>query len=218
MDETDIQRVIGEFRTSARLANQAGFDVVELHGAHGFLIHEFLSPLSNHRTDRYGGSLDNRLRFAREVVAAVREEWPSDKPLFFRVSSTDWVEGGWDVDQSVALATKLRDEGVDLMDCSSGGTSPEQQITAVPNYQVPNAEEIRERVGMATAAVGLITSATQAEEILQSGQADLIMLGRAFLQEHWVHQARVELGANAPLIPEIYRSGTKHARRPLSPA
>jgi 2,4-dienoyl-CoA reductase-like NADH-dependent reductase (Old Yellow Enzyme family) len=189
--------VVQPFAAAADRAHRFGYDVIEIHAAHGYLLHEFLSPLANHRQDSYGGSFDNRSRSLLEVVAAVRRVWPESKPLFVRISATDWVRGGCDVDASVALARKLKEEGVDVIDCSSGGVSPAQQIVAVPGYQVPFAERIRHEAEIATAAVGLITNAEQAQEILARGQADLIVMARQFLREpyfplaaaHWLDAA-----------------------------
>ena len=156
---------------------------MEIHGAHGYLIHEFLSPLSNRRTDEYGGTLDNRLRFALEVTEAVRGAWPANLPLFFRISATDWVPGGWTGDDSVELVRRLRSLGVDLVDCSSGGNAADARIPLGPGYQVPFAERIRRETGMPTGAVGLITTPEQADEIIRSGQADLVLLAREFLRD-----------------------------------
>lgn len=198
MDQTCIDEVIGNFAAAARRAREAGFDVLELHAAHGYLIHSFLSPLSNHRTDRYGGSFENRIRFLREVVDAVRREWPDDLPLLVRISSTDWIEGGWSLDDSVALARYLKDDGkVDLVDCSSGGTSPAQRITNFPGYQVPFASEIRKRAGIATGAVGLIGTGELAESIVASQAADLVFIGRAALVDaYWPKHAAKSLRAD----------------------
>ena len=154
-------------REAAQRAAEAGFQAVEIHAAHGYLLHEFLSPLANHRQDRYGGSFDNRIRFPLEVVRAVRAVWPEQLPLFMRISATDWADGGWDVDQSVELARHLRTEGVDLVDVSSGGLTPDQAIQPGPGYQVPFAARIRREAGIATAAVGLITEATQADAVVR---------------------------------------------------
>jgi 2,4-dienoyl-CoA reductase-like NADH-dependent reductase (Old Yellow Enzyme family) len=179
----EVGLIVDAFRSAAGRAVEAGFQVVEIHAAHGYLIHQFLSPLSNRRTDEYGGSFENRIRFALEVVHAVRSTWPENLPLFLRISATDWVEGGWEVDQSVELARRVRESGVDLIDCSSGGLSPEQRIALGPGYQVPFAERIRREAGIMTGAVGLITTAGQAAEIVRSGQADLVLLARQFLRD-----------------------------------
>jgi 2,4-dienoyl-CoA reductase-like NADH-dependent reductase (Old Yellow Enzyme family) len=194
----EIKRLVESFRVAAQRALQAGFDLVEIHGAHGYLIHEFLSPLSNQRTDEYGGSLDNRLRFALEVAEAVRGVWPAHLPLFYRTSATDWVEGGWTPDDSVELAHHLKRAGVDLIDCSSGGTSPHAKIPLMPGYQVPFAERIRRETGMLTGAVGMITTAEQAEAILRDGRADLVLLAREFLRDpYFPLHAALQLGEKA---------------------
>jgi 2,4-dienoyl-CoA reductase-like NADH-dependent reductase (Old Yellow Enzyme family) len=171
--------------------------VVELHMAHGYLMHEFLSPLSNTRTDEYGGDLEGRMRFPLEVAEAVRDAWPAELPLLARISATDWVEEGWDLGQSIELARRMRAIGVDLIDCSSGGSSPAQIIPEGPGYQVPFADAIRREAGIATAAVGLITSAAQAETILATGQADAVFLARELLRDpYWPLRAARELGAD----------------------
>jgi 2,4-dienoyl-CoA reductase-like NADH-dependent reductase (Old Yellow Enzyme family) len=178
-----IASLVDAFAAAARRALQAGFQVVEIHAAHGYLIHEFLSPLSNRRADQYGGSFDNRTRFALQVVEAVRAAWPADLPLFMRISATDWVEGGWTPDDSVALAARVRALGVDLVDCSSGGLALEQKVALGPGYQVPFAARIRREAGIPTAAVGLITEPAQADAIVRSGEADLVLLAREFLRD-----------------------------------
>jgi len=183
LTRADIGRLVETFAAAAQRALQAGFQVVEIHAAHGYLIHQFLSPLSNRRSDEYGGSFENRIRFALEVAAAVRAVWPASLPLFVRISATDWVEGGWDIDESVELARRLGVLGVDLIDCSSGGLAPQQQIRLGPGYQVPFAERIRRESGVLTGAVGLITAPPQASEIVRSGQADLVLLAREFLRD-----------------------------------
>jgi 2,4-dienoyl-CoA reductase-like NADH-dependent reductase (Old Yellow Enzyme family) len=192
-----IADVVTAFREAARRALEAGFRLVELHAAHGYLAHEFLSPLSNHRRDQYGGSLENRIRFVLEAVSAVREVWPERLPLFLRISATDWVPGGWDIADSVELARRVKPLGVDLIDCSSGGLSVEQKIQLGPGYQVPFAERIRREAGMATGAVGLITTPQQAEEIVRTGQADMVLLAREFLRDPYfpLHAAKA-LGAD----------------------
>lgn len=208
MDEREIARVISLFAASARRAREAGFDVVELHAAHGYLISSFLSPITNHRTDRYGGSFENRIRFLLEVVEAVRSEWPPEKPLFVRISCTDWMEGGWDLEQSVRLAQILKAGGeVDLMDCSSGGVDPRQKVDFYPGYQVPFAAAIRARAGIATGAVGLISSPDLAEQIVASGQADLVVMARAFLNDpYWPLHAARALKTKIPW-PKPYERG-----------
>ncbi len=192
---TEITAIVAAFARGARRALDAGFDVIELHAAHGYLIHEFLSPLVNTRSDSYGGSFDNRIRLCLEVVDAVRGVWPDRLPLFVRISATDWKEGGWDLEQAVELARRLRDHGVDLVDCSSGGAVNDQQITVGPGYQVPFAERIRRDAGVATGAVGMITKAEQAEAIVSSGQADLVLLARELLRDpYWPLHAADALG------------------------
>lgn len=203
----DIAEVVEAFASATRRAIDAGFDVVELHAAHGYLIHEFLSPLSNVRTDEYGGTFENRVRLLLEVVEAMRAAWPDDRPLFVRMSATDWAEGGWDLEQTVAAARLLRDLGVDLLDCSSGGTVPNAPIPVGPGYQVPFAREVRERAEIATGAVGRITEPAQAERIVGEGAADAVLLGKAFLrQPHWPLLAAVELGADVPWPPQYATS------------
>jgi 2,4-dienoyl-CoA reductase-like NADH-dependent reductase (Old Yellow Enzyme family) len=198
MNHSDIEKVVSDFVSSAERAFKAGFDVIELHLAHGYLVHEFLSPLSNRRNDEYGGSFENRTRLALEIARAVRKVWPATHPLFARLSCTDWVEGAWDLAQSVELAKLLKREGVDLVDCSSGALVPHARIKVSPGYQVPFAAEIRAKAQIATAAVGLITEATQAETILKEGQADALFLARAFLRDpYWPLHAAKSLGAKA---------------------
>jgi 2,4-dienoyl-CoA reductase-like NADH-dependent reductase (Old Yellow Enzyme family) len=203
----EIQGIVEAFAAAARRALAAGFQLVEVHAAHGYLAHEFLSPLSNRRQDQYGGSLENRMRFALEVVEAVRAVWPGHLPLFVRISSTDWMPGGWDIADSVELARRLKPLGVDLVDCSSGGSSPAQQIQLGPGYQVPFAQRIRREAGIPTGAVGLITTAQQAEQILRDEKADLILLAREFLRDPYfpLHAAR-ELGAKLPAPVQYFRA------------
>lgn len=183
LDEGGICKVIEDFRLAANRALEAGFQVAEIHAAHGYLLQEFLSPLSNTRTDMYGGSFENRIRLLLEVTAAVRAVWPEDLPLFVRISATEWTEGGWTGEDSVALAAILKERGVDLIDCSSAGNTPRPQIPLEPGYQVRFAESIRKETGMLTAAVGLITKARQAEAIIANGEADLVLLGRESLRD-----------------------------------
>lgn len=178
-----IAKVILDFEAAARRALEAGFKVAEIHAAHGYLLHEFLSPLSNHRTDAYGGAFENRIRLLVEVTEKVRAVWPEDFPLFVRISATDWTEGGWTIEDSVAAAAILKTKGVDLIDCSSGGNGPHAKIPVGPGYQVEFAERIRKETGILSGAVGMITSAGQAEGILSSGQADLVLLAREFLRD-----------------------------------
>ncbi|MEO7349255.1 MAG: NADH:flavin oxidoreductase/NADH oxidase, partial [Terrimesophilobacter sp.] len=194
---TSIERIIGDFVTAARRAIRCGFDVIELHAAHGYLLHQFLSPLSNQRTDGYGGDFQGRIRLLCEVVSAVREVWTHGRPLFVRVSATDWVDEGWTPDDTVRLARTLSSLGVDLMDCSSGGIVP-AEIPVGSGYQVPFAARVKAEAGMRTSAVGLITEPAQAETIVRSGQADAVMLGRAALREpRWVNLAARELHGEA---------------------
>jgi 2,4-dienoyl-CoA reductase-like NADH-dependent reductase (Old Yellow Enzyme family) len=208
MDPDTIAATLRLFAASARRAREAGFDIVELHAAHGYLIHEFLSPLSNRRTDRYGGGFENRIRFLLEAIDAVRSEWPDDMPLFVRLSSVDWLDGGCDLEGTVRLAQLLKAGGkVDLIDSSSGGLDPRQKIPLFPGYQVSFAAEIRRRAGIATGAVGLINAPDLAEQILASGQADLIIMARGMLNDpYWpLHAAKV-LKAKIPW-PVQYERG-----------
>lgn len=198
----EIHGVVDQFREAARRAVAAGFEVAEVHGAHGYLVGQFLSPHSNRRTDRYGGSFDNRVRFALQVVDAVREVWPEDLPVFFRISATDWLtendeddREGWTVDETVRLAKELQAHGVDLLDVSSGGNAADARITTGPGYQVPFAARVREETSLPVAAVGLITEPQQAEKIVADGQADAVLLGRELLRSpSWAQQAARELG------------------------
>jgi 2,4-dienoyl-CoA reductase-like NADH-dependent reductase (Old Yellow Enzyme family) len=184
LSEDEIHsQVVQPFAQAAARADRFGFDAIEIHAAHGYLLHEFLSPVGNQRSDAYGASFDNRARALIEVVEAIRNVWPAEKPLFVRLSATDWLAEGWDVEDSVRLARMLREQAVDVIDCSSGGISPAQQISVGPGYQVPFAERVRREAEIRTAAVGLITSAEQAEAILQAGQADLIVMARQFLRD-----------------------------------
>ena len=195
MTITDIDTVVTAFGAAAKRAVAAGFEVLEIHGAHGYLIHEFLSPLSNKRTDEYGGSFDNRIRFARRVVAAVKANIPADVALFLRISATDWAEGGWDLEQSVALVEALKKEGIDLVDVSSGGNFAQAKIPVGPGYQTSFAADIRRRTGVPTGAVGMITSPEQADAIVRSGQADLVLLARELLRDpYWPRRAAQALG------------------------
>ncbi|WP_026309097.1 NADH:flavin oxidoreductase/NADH oxidase [Spirosoma spitsbergense] len=194
-----IEKVLTDFQMAAQRALTAGFQVVEIHAAHGYLLHEFLSPLSNQRTDDYGGSFANRVRLLLDVVGQVQTVWPSELPLFVRISATDWTEGGWTIDDSVALAGLLKDKGVDVVDCSSGGNVATAKIPLKPGYQVPFAERIKKETGIMTAAVGLITSPEQANAILTSGQADLVLLAREFLRDPYfpLHAAQATGAATA---------------------
>ncbi|MDQ2865793.1 MAG: NADH:flavin oxidoreductase/NADH oxidase [Candidatus Eremiobacteraeota bacterium] len=207
LDAAGLQKVRDDFVTAAKRCERLGIDVVELHFAHGYLAHQFLSPLSNAREDEYGGTLENRLRFPLELFSAVRAVWPVGKPLGVRISATDWVEGGWDVAQSIELVRELRNRGCDFVDVSSGGLSPEQKITAGPGYQVPFAAEIRRATGLLTMAVGMITEPAQAETILRSGEADFIVLARGFIRNpQWTWDAADSLGGT-PFVPQQYARG-----------
>ncbi|EFL42713.1 NADH:flavin oxidoreductase/NADH oxidase [Streptomyces griseoflavus] len=203
-----IHEIVEQFRAAARRALAAGFEVAEIHGAHGYLINEFLSPYSNHRTDAYGGSYENRTRFALEVVDAVREEWPDDKPLFFRVSATDWLEeAGWTPDDTVRFASELPAHGIDLLDVSTGGNAPGVRIPTGPGYQVPFAARVRNETPMPVAAVGLITDAGQAAKILANGEADAVFLGRELLRNpSWALHAARELGGEVHIPDQYHRS------------
>jgi 2,4-dienoyl-CoA reductase-like NADH-dependent reductase (Old Yellow Enzyme family) len=195
----EIAGIVRAFGETARRSRDAGFQVVEIHGAHGYLMHQFLSPLSNQRTDRYGGSFENRTRFAHEVVAEVRRHWPEELPLFVRLSATDWVEGGWDVEQSIELSRTLKTEGVDLIDCSSGGAAPKAVIPVGPGYQTEFASRIRHEAGIATGAVGMITTAEQADTIIRTGQADMVLLARELLRDpYWPSRAAKTLRQEIP--------------------
>jgi 2,4-dienoyl-CoA reductase-like NADH-dependent reductase (Old Yellow Enzyme family) len=209
LSEADIAGVVASFAQAARRADVAGFDLIEIHGAHGYLLHSFYSPLGNTRTDRYGGSFDNRVRLLIEVVMAVRTVWPERKPLALRISATDWLDdrGGWMLDDSVALASRVKSLGVDLVDCSSGGAAPNVAIPAGAGYQVPLAERVRRDAAVATATVGMITAAQHADEIIRNGRADLVLLGRESLRDpNWpIHAARA-LGQPAPAPPQYARA------------
>lgn len=198
LDLNGIQKVIADFKSATKRAVQAGFQVMEIHAAHGYLMHQFLSPLSNTRTDAYGGSFENRIRFTLEIVDAVQAEWPENLPLFVRISATDWAEGGWNLQESIALSRILKEKGVDLIDASSGGAVTQQQIPVGPNYQVPFAESIKKEVGILTGAVGLITEVAQAEEIVASGKADLVLVARESLRDPnlgltFAHELKAEI-------------------------
>jgi 2,4-dienoyl-CoA reductase-like NADH-dependent reductase (Old Yellow Enzyme family) len=207
LDLSGIQDIISAFAEAARRAHDAGFEVLELHGAHGYLINEFLSPLSNTRIDDYGGSFENRTRFLREIIEAVRDEWPERLPIFLRISASDWTEGGWDIEQSVELARIVAPLGVDLIDCSSGGNNPKVRIPLGPGYQVPFAERVRRDSGVPTGAVGLITTAPQAEEVVRSGKADVVLLAREELRDPYfpLHAAK-ELGAEVEWPKQYLRA------------
>jgi 2,4-dienoyl-CoA reductase-like NADH-dependent reductase (Old Yellow Enzyme family) len=186
LDKKDIRSIVDAFAAAARRALTAGFEMIEIHSAHGYLLHEFLSPLSNLRTDEYGGLLENRIRLLLEVADAVRAVWPERLPLFVRISATDWKEGGWTIDDSAMVAARLRTKGVDLIDCSSGGLAVDAKVPAGPAFQVPFAERIRREAGILTGAVGFITEPMQADGIIRSAQADLVLLAREFLRDpYW---------------------------------
>ncbi|WP_037890931.1 NADH:flavin oxidoreductase/NADH oxidase [Streptomyces viridochromogenes] len=202
-----IQEIVGQFADAARRALAAGFEIAEIHGAHGYLINEFLSPYSNHRTDAYGGSYENRTRFALQVVDAVREVWPDDKPLFFRISATDWLEeDGWTADDTVRFAADLKAHGIDLLDVSTGGNAAGARIPVGPGYQVPFAARVKAETSLPVAAVGLITDAEQAEKIIANGEADAVLLGRELLRNpSWARHAARELGGDVQ-VPDQYHA------------
>jgi 2,4-dienoyl-CoA reductase-like NADH-dependent reductase (Old Yellow Enzyme family) len=207
LDADGIRGVVQAFADGARRALQAGFRVAEVHAAHGYLLHEFLSPLSNERTDAYGGSFENRIRLTCEVVDAVRAVWPDALPLWVRISATDWAEGGWDLEQSVELARVLADRGVDLVDCSTGGLVPGVSIPVEPGYQTRFAAEVRRLGGIATAAVGLITAPAQADDIIRRGDADVVLLARELLRDpYWALRAGRVLGQPAPWPVQYLRA------------
>ena len=203
-DDAALQRICNAFASAATRASRLGIDALELHAAHGYLLHQFLSPIANRRTDNYGGSLENRMRFPLAVFDAVRAAWPADKPLGVRISCTDWVDGGWTLDESVAFALVLTQRGCDWVDASSGGISPNQKIPLSPSYQVPFAERIKKEAGATTMSVGLITDPRQAEEIIASGKADMVALARGMLYDpRWAWHAAAELGATVA-YPQQY--------------
>jgi NADPH2 dehydrogenase len=207
LDTAGLARIRDAFATSAKRAERLGLDALEVHCAHGYLLHQFLSPISNKRTDQYGGSLQNRMRFPLEVFDAVRAAFPATKPVGLRVSSTDWVEGGWDIAQTIELSRELKKRGVDWIDASSGGVSPQQKIPLGPGYQVPFAQAIKEATGLPTIAVGLITEPKQAEEIVSSGKADMVALARGMLYDpRWGWHAAAELGGHVDAPPQYWRS------------
>jgi 2,4-dienoyl-CoA reductase-like NADH-dependent reductase (Old Yellow Enzyme family) len=214
LDAAGIHKVVDDFAAATRRAKLAGFDVVEIHSAHGYLLHEFLSPLSNHRTDEYGGSFENRIRALLEVVDAVRSEWPLSAPLFVRISATDWAEGGWDADQSVALANILKARAVDLIDTSSGGLVAHAKVPIGPGYQAPFAERIRKEAAIATGAVGMITEPAQADAIIRSGQADMVLLAREMLRDpYWPMHAAAALGRLASWPAQYLRAAPEGSAR-----
>ena len=204
MTEADIARVVEDFSTAAKRSVEAGFQVIEIHAAHGYLLHEFLSPLSNERTDKYGGGLENRMRFPLAVASGVREAVPENLPVFVRISATDWAENGWNIEQSIEFSKRLKEIGIDLIDVSSGGLVPYAKIEIGPGYQVPFASEIRSQARIKTSAVGMITDARQAEHIIENGDADAVMIARESLRDPYfaIHAAQ-ELGARVD-VPKQY--------------
>jgi len=207
LDEAGIRTVIAHFSAAARRARAAGFSIVEIHAAHGYLLHQFLSPLSNQRTDDWGGRFENRTRLVREVVKAIRSEWPERLPLLIRLSATDWADGGWSADETVALCRILKDLGVDLVDVSTAGLVPTARIPAGPGFQTEFAERVRREAGLPAAAVGLITSPAQADHIIRSGQADLVLLGRESLRNpYWPLEAARALGHPASWPKQYLRA------------
>ena len=215
LDAAGIAKVVADFKAAAKRAHQAGYKVIEVHAAHGYLIHQFLSPLCNERNDAYGGSFENRIRLLLEVVEAIQSEWPADLPLFVRISGTDWAEGGWDENQSVELAKILKHKGVDVVDCSSGGAVAHQQIPVGPGYQVPIAVRVKHEAGLCTGAVGLITEAQQAEAIIKNGEADLVFFARESLRDpnlalRFAHELNVEV-----MWPKQYERAMQKQGRPF---
>jgi 2,4-dienoyl-CoA reductase-like NADH-dependent reductase (Old Yellow Enzyme family) len=204
MTKEDIEKAREDFAHAAERAVNAGFEVIEIHAAHGYLFHEFLSPLSNKRADEYGGTLENRMRFPLEVLRRVREAVSENLPVFVRISATDWIENGWDLEQSIEFCRRLKELGIDLVDVSTGGNVPDANIPIAPGYQVPFAAEIRKQVGIATAAVGMITEPVQAEEILRKGDADAVLIAREFLRDpYFPFRAARELGGEVD-VPKQY--------------
>ena len=224
LDRSGLNKIIADFVAAAHRAHAAGFDVIELHGAHGYLLHQFLSPLSNQRTDEYGGSFDNRVRFPLEIVRAVRHAWPTRLPIFLRISSTDWTPDtlgpSWDLAQTVAFSDLVKQEGIDLIDCSSGGNHPGQQIPVGPGYQVAFAETVRREAAIATGAVGMISQPAQADQIIRSGQADLVLLAREMLRDpYWPLRAARELNQEIAWPVQYARAAGSRtpARQPVAP-
>jgi 2,4-dienoyl-CoA reductase-like NADH-dependent reductase (Old Yellow Enzyme family) len=207
LTKKDIESIVDDFASAAKRSLEVGFEVIELHAAHGYLLHEFLSPLSNHRKDEYGGSIENRMRFPLEVAERIRKIWPAKWPIFVRISATDWVDNGWDLPQSIVFAKQLKEVGIDLIDCSSGGTSPLAQVPAGSGYQVSFAAAIRDQAQIFTGAVGAITQGAQAEKILQQCEADVIFVGREFLRDSYfpLHAAK-ELGAEMSWPPQYEKA------------
>jgi 2,4-dienoyl-CoA reductase-like NADH-dependent reductase (Old Yellow Enzyme family) len=210
MTKEDIKRCVAEFAAAAQRVERIGFDVIELHGGHGYLIHQFMSPISNKRTDEYGGSTENRIRFPLEIYRAVRAVWPEHKPLGIRVSATDWVSGGWTPEETVVLAKELKKLGCDYMDVSSGGLDPKQKIPLAPGYQVQFADKVKRATGITTMTVGLIAGYQQAEDIVASGKSDLVCIARgAMWDPRWAWHAAEELGAETPYAPMMARAHPK---------
>lgn len=217
MSKQDIAGAVDAFTAAAQRARSAGFKVIEIHAAHGYLIHEFLSPLSNQRQDEYGGSFENRTRFVPEIAQAIRRVWPEDLPLFTRISATDWTAGGWDIEQSIELSKQLKSLGVDLIDCSSGGNVATAKIPIGPGYQTPFAERIRREANILTGTVGMITTPTQAEHIIGSGQADAVLLARELLRDpYFPLRAARELGQEITW-PAQYLRAAPHGAKPRQP-
>lgn len=207
LTKNDILELVETFKHSARLALEAGFEIIEAHGAHGYLLHQFLSPISNHRTDEFGGSLENRMRFPLMVAKGLRDTWPKHLPVFMRISATDWTEGGWTLEESVIFCRELKNLGIDFIDVSTGGNVSSAKIPLSPGYQVPFAEEIKKQVGIPTGSVGLITEPLQAEEILNSDKADAILLARELLREpYWPIKAAQALGEKINVPPQYERA------------
>lgn len=214
LDKAGIEAIVGSFVAATRRAYAAGFDLLEIHAAHGYLLHEFLSPLSNQRTDEYGGAFDNRVRFLLEVTRAVRKAWPEYLPISVRISASDWVDGGWTIDDSVELARLLRELDVDIIDCSSGGNVPYVKIPVAPGYQVPFAARIKKEAGIQTAAVGMITEPTQANRIIADGQADLVLLAREMLRDPYFAVHAAAAMSEPATWPEQYlRAAPPHSQQ-----
>jgi 2,4-dienoyl-CoA reductase-like NADH-dependent reductase (Old Yellow Enzyme family) len=219
LDHAGLQRIRDAFAASARRAARIGLSAIELHLAHGYLLHQFLSPLANQRTDEYGGSLDNRLRYPLEVFDAVRAVWPADKPLGVRVSATDWIDGGWTLDETIELGQRLKQRGCDWLDVSTGGLSPAQKIPLGPHYQLPFAKAVREATGIPTIGVGLVTDAAAADEAIRNGEADMIALARALLWDpRWPWHAAAQLGASVSAPPQYWRSEPRGVSKVFSGA
>ncbi|MGA7327106.1 MAG: NADH:flavin oxidoreductase/NADH oxidase [Rhodomicrobium sp.] len=204
MTREEVRQTISDFASAAQRLQRIGYDLIELHGGHGYLLHQFMSPLSNQRTDEYGGSLENRIRFPLEVFMAVREVWPQDKPIGMRVSATDWVDGGWTVEETVVLARKLKEAGCDYLDVSSGGLDMRQKIPLAEGYQIPLGQKVRAETGIKTMSVGLIANARHAEDVIASGKADFVVLGRGMMYDpRWAWHAAEELGAETAYAPKM---------------